>query len=166
MPSLSFKAITPTHIPSTKQYLDAIRKGAEKTTKLTERDLESTVRTWTPQNKPHFEITVSESGGDYSITAGTDSLLYLWTDQGTRPHIIRPRKSPYLHFAFGGRPKTRPGIIGSQKGAAGTEWRRAMFVLHPGTTARKFTQKIKARRQKTLEQETSQNIAKVARTQQ
>lgn len=164
MPSLAFKAITPKNIPSAKQYLDAIRKGEQKTAKLTQRDLESTVRTW--KHKVDFEVTVSESGGDYTIAAGTDNLLYLWTDQGTRPHIIRPRRSAFLRFKVGGKPKTRPGFIGSGPGAPGTDWRTALFVLHPGTTARLFTKKIKERRQKTLEQETSQNIAKVARKQQ
>lgn len=163
MPSLGFKAITPKHIPSTKEYLDAVRKGVQKTAKLVERDLESTTRTW--KHKPKFYTGVSEAGGDYAITAGTDDLRYKWINDGTKPHIIRPRRAPFLRFRVGGSPKTQPGIIGSGPGSQGDQWRTAQFVQHPGITKRDFMRKIQERRQKTAEQEISQNIAKVNRTQ-
>lgn len=164
MPSVSLKAITPKTIPSTKEYLKAITSAVQKTANLTKRDYEATTRTW--KHKPKFDVIIAEFGGDYLVTAGTDNLIYKWTDEGTKPHIIRPRRAAFLRFRVGGRAKTTPGVIGSGPGAVGTDWRSAQFVLHPGTTARRFTKIIQSRRQKTLEQEISQNIAKVARKQQ
>jgi hypothetical protein len=165
MPKLSLKAITPKHLPSSKEYAKVIKAAVMKSARLVERDYEATTRTWSSKNKPRFDVTVDESGGDYSITAGTDSLLYKWTDEGTKPHIIRPRRSKFLRFRVGGRAKTTPNVIGSQAGSRGDSWRTADFVLHPGTRARNFTKRIKERRQKTVEQEISQGIAQVARKQ-
>lgn len=163
MPSLSLKPITPKNLPSTKEYLKAVTDAAQKTARLTGRDLESTTRTW--KHKPQFEVTVTETNGDYSVAAGTDDQRYKWVNDGTRPHIIRPRRSRFLRFRVGGSPKTTPNVIGSKAGAQGTDWRTAQEIHHPGTTARNFTKRIQERRQKTLEQETSQNLAKVARKQ-
>lgn len=165
MPKVSINAITPKNLTSSKEYAKVIKQAAMKTAKLVGRDYESTTRTWSSKNKPTFDVIVAESDGDYLITAGTDSLLYKWTDEGTKPHIIRPRRSRFLRFRVGGRAKTTPNVIGSQAGSRGDSWRTADFVLHPGTRARNFTKRIQERRQKTAEQEISQAIAKVARKQ-
>lgn len=125
--------------------------------------MQATTRTW--QRKPQFDVAVLQSGTDYVVVAGTDDDIYGYVDTGTRPHIIRPRRSRYLRFQVGGRPKTRPGVIHSYPGAPGTDWRSAYFVLHPGAGARRFTATIARRRQKSLEQDISQGIAKVARKQ-
>lgn len=165
MPKVSIHAITPKNLPSSKEYKKAITQAVQKSANLVKRDYESTARTWSSKNKPKFDVIVAEMDGEYTITAGTDSLLYKWVDEGTKPHIIRPRKSKFLRFRVGGRAKTTPNVIGSDKGALGDNWRTADFVLHPGTRARNFTKRIKERRQKTVEQEISQSIAKVARKQ-
>lgn len=127
------------------------------------RDLESTVRTW--DHKPAFDVTITNQGGDYSITAGTDNLIYLWVSGGTKPHTIAARRSPYLIFQGGYRAKTRVGIIGSQAGGRDPngEWFRKKQVKHPGFKGRGFIPNIAKRRQKTLEQEQRQAIALVNR---
>lgn len=127
------------------------------------RDLESTVRTW--DHKPKFDVTITNTGGDYSIAAGTDNLIYLFVSGGTKPHTIAARRSPYLIFQGGYRAKTRVGIIGSQAGGRDPngDWFRKKQVKHPGFPGRQFIGKIQSRRQKTMEQEQRQAIAKVNR---
>lgn len=163
MPKLSLKAITPKNLPNSKEYAKAIKQATMKAAKLVQRDYEATTRTW--RHKPKFDVIVAELDGDYTITAGTDDKIYTFTDLGTKPHIIRPRKSKFLRFRVGGRAKTTPNVIGSGPGAQGNAWVTADYVLHPGTKARNFTKRIKERRQKTVEQEVSQGIAKVVRKQ-
>lgn len=162
MPKLSLKAITPKHLPSSKEYAKVMKQAVMKSARLVERDYESTVSTW--KHKPKFDVIVAESDGDYLVTAGTDDKIYTFTDLGTKPHIIRPRRSKFLRFLVGGSPKTKPNVIGSGAGSRG-DWRTADFVLHPGTRKRDFSRNIQKRRQKTAEQEISQGVAKVARTQ-
>jgi hypothetical protein len=162
MPRLTVKAITPKNIPSTKEYMSAVDNAAMKTGRLIESDLKATTRTWT--HKPQFMIQVAIDNGDYIITAGTDSLIYLFVNEGTRPHPIVAVRSRYLRFSSGYRAKTRVGIIGSQEGGSFGDTRFAQRVQHPGFPGRRFTLTIQRRRQKTLEQEESQAIAKVNRT--
>lgn len=165
MPKVSLHAITPKGLTTSKEFKKAVTQPVDKTAKLVKRDYESTVRTWSSKNKPTFDVIVAELDGEYTITAGTDSLLYKWADEGTKPHIIRPRKAKFLRFRVGGMAKTTPGVIGSQAGSLGNGWRSADFVLHPGTRKREFSKNIQKRRQKTAEQEISQSVAKLARKQ-
>lgn len=164
MTRLSLKPITPKHVPSSKDYLKVIQASTVKTMKAAKRDYESTARTW--DHKVKFEMTEQETGGDYIVTVGTDDPIYGYVDDGTRAHVIRPKRSRFLRYLSAYRPKTRVGIIGSQAGGASGDPRFATEVNHPGFPGRKFTQTIRNRRQKTLEQDISHEIAKVARTQQ
>lgn len=163
MPQLKLTAITPQHLPSTAEYLKAMEQGVLKSSQLVERDLRSTTRTW--QNRPVFYIVIGKQGNDYTITAGTDNLIYKFVTGGTKAHVIKPKRSKYLSFQSGYRAKTRPQIIGSQDGGAFGDSVFAQSVQHPGTKARKFIETIQKRRQKTIEQEVSQAIAKINRTQ-
>jgi hypothetical protein len=162
MPSLKLSAITPKNIPSSKEYLRAIERAVKKTANASKRDMQSTTRTW--DHKVDF-VVVEESGGDYSITVGTDDKIYGYVNDGTKPHVIRPKKSRFLSFRGGYRAKTRVGIIGSRAGGAFGDQVTAQEVHHPGFPGRNFIAVIAKRRQKTLQQETDQNIAKVARKQ-
>lgn len=162
MPSLKFQAIRPKALPDSKEYLDAFEKGAQKAAALVLSDLQATTKTW--KHKPTFDVTITRDKGDYIIAAGTDDKIYGFVDAGTKAHIIRPKRSKYLRFQSGYRAKTRVGIIGSIEGGAfGNDVYTNTFVLHPGFPGRKFTITILKRRQKTAEQEISQNVAKVVR---
>lgn len=161
MPNVRLYAITPQHLPKAAEYVAVMQRAAQKSANAAKRDLQTTTRTW--QHKPPFDVVVAQTEREYTVAAGTDDAIYGYVDGGTRPHIIRPRRSRYLRFRVGGRPKTRVGVIGSFPGAPGTDWRSAYFVLHPGTGARRFTTTIARRRQKSLEQDIRQGIAKVAR---
>lgn len=163
MPSLKLAAITPKNVPQAKEYLRAIEQAYRKTTNLTQRDLQSTVKTW--DHDVDFVVVEDRSGGDYELTAGTDDKIYGYVNDGTKPHVITPKKSRFLSFRGGYSAKTRVGVIGSRAGGASGAKVVARSVKHPGFPGRNFIAVIRKRRQKTLEQETSQNIAKVARKQ-
>lgn len=134
-----------------------------KTARLAERDYDSTTRTW--DHKVKFEVEVTQNGANYEVTAGTHDKIYGFVDAGTKAHIIRPKRSKYLSFSSGYRAKTRVGVIGSQPGGSFGDTVLAQEVHHPGFPGRQFTVRIKQRRQKTIEQETAQAVAKVARKQ-
>lgn len=161
MVAFKIKALKPSEMPTADVYLAAMQKATYKAAGLILKDLEATVRTWS--TKPTFDLTITEKGGDYSVTAGTDSEIYKFVDSGTKPHQIKPKRSKYLRFSSGFKAKTRPSIIGSQDGGSFGDAIYSKGVKHPGTKARQFTKVIATRRQKTVEQEISQAIAKIAR---
>lgn len=164
MPSLKLKALYPKHTPTTRQYTEAMERGVMKTAMQTLRDFESTVRTW--DHKPVFDVTITRTGGDFQISAGTDNLIYLFVSEGTKPHTIAAKRSPYLIFQGGYKAKTRVGIIGSNAGGRDEngDWFRKKQVQHPGFPGRQFIGKIRSRRQKSLSQNVSHEIALVNRT--
>lgn len=157
------QAVRPKNVPTASEYMKGVDRAFTNATNAALRDYKATTKTWNHQ--PDFTVTVRQNGGDKQSVIGTDDKIYGYVNDGTRPHIIRARHAPALRFRTGGSPKTRVGIIGSSAGSAGTEPRNELFVLHPGNAPRKFSDAISKRRQKTVEQQTSQNIAQVARKQ-
>lgn len=123
---------------------------------IVQRMYKRTVRTWS--NRPQFTAKGSTTspgprGGKASFKmqfeVATDDERFIWTDLGTRAHIIRAKRPGRpLKFRVGGRPKTKRKIIGSSRGSQGREFRSAESVRHPGTKARLFTQTIEKRRRK------------------
>lgn len=148
-------------MPSTKEYQRAIEQAVDKTANLIHRDYRSTVATW--EHKVTFTQTVDKRGGVFAIEVSTDDDIYGYVDRGTRPHVIRPKRARALRFRGGYRAKTRVGVIGSRQGGAFGATVHAMSVNHPGFPGRKFSETIRRRRRTTLQQEASQNIAKIAR---
>lgn len=110
------------------------------------RDFGHTTRTWSPKDRPKFVIVRLA----YQRVVGTDSKIYQYVTRGTKPHVIRAKKGKALHFAMGGRPKTRPNWIGSNKGRQGTNWQVVSKVNHPGNAPRNFEQVIGQKCQKEL----------------
>lgn len=160
MPNIRLTPILP-KLPKASEFRQAFEKAALKTAHLVERDLKSTTRTWTHQ--PKFSVNVLPIDNPYTIIAGTDDDIYGYVDAGTRPHTIRPKRSKYLRFYSGYRSKTRVNIIGSREGGSSGEAVFRQEVHHPGFAGRNFLAQIARRRQTTLEQEVSQNTAKVMR---
>lgn len=163
MPKFKLTAITPKHLPSTAEYMKALENSVDQTGNLILRDLQSTVRTW--RHKPTFYVVIHKSGGEYAVIAGTDNLIYLFVDHGTKAHPIKPKRSKYLAFQSGFRAKTRVGIIGSQDGGSFGDTVFAKGVKHPGFKGREFILRIAKRRQVTMRQMGEQSIAKVNRKQ-
>lgn len=108
-------------------------------------DFDVTTRTWT--NRPKFIIVKLA----YQRIVGTDSKVYLYVTRGTKRHKIKAKNARALTFRVGGfRAKTRPGWIGSNKGAQGKDWRSKREVDHPGSKARNFEKTIGEKWQKEL----------------
>jgi hypothetical protein len=65
---------------------------------------------------------------------------FLWTDEGTKPHIIRPRNASALAFSVGYNAVTRP-VAQFNVGTGQSTGPRvfAQEVNHPGTEAREFS---------------------------
>lgn len=163
MVSLKLQAIKPPKMPTGEEYAKAMQASVQKSAALILRDLSATTRTW--KHKPAFDVTITQVGDDYSVTAGTDDQVFQYVNDGTKPHAIRPKRSKFLHFSSGYKAKTRVGIIGSLEGGAFGNDVFSKGVLHPGSRGRMFTETIRRRRQVTVAQEISQSIAKIARKQ-
>jgi len=100
-----------------------------------------TTHTW--RRKPRFEAIQETTPTGVTVLAGTDSDVYKFVDQGTRPHIIEPKGPGYpLRFQSGYRAKTMPGYLGSGMGGPFGSYASAYRVRHPGTQARRFTEMI------------------------
>lgn len=120
---------------------EALQVGLREEAKLIERDFDLTVKTW--KRKPAFVVNLTER----SVSVGTDNAVYGYVDEGTPPHLIRPKKAKALRFYAGGfRAKTAPNVLHAKKGkAAATNLTYTQVVHHPGTKARNFTTLIKER---------------------
>lgn len=118
-------------------YLKAFTAAANKTGKDMEKDFKLTTKTW--KHKPVFQREVSVGPKSVDILVGTDDPIYGYVDQGTRPHIIQPKK-PGGKLAFRSQytAKTVPNVIGSKAGGAKGSMVFRDWVLHPGTQARNF----------------------------
>lgn len=117
---------------------EAVNRGMLRMAQAVKSEFDITTLTW--DRRPEFKIEPTGVAGHYRI--GTDSVIYQYVDQGTRPHVIEARNAPFLVFAVGGIPKTQPGVIGSSNGRAGNKVIRKKRVNHPGTRARGFRDAI------------------------
>lgn len=99
-------------------------------------DLEKTTATW--KHKVGFVIAPIADGFQVS----TSDEVWKYVDEGTRPHVIVPRRAKVLVFGPGSRPKTAVRVIGSTGGSAGGAPVVAHRVNHPGTEARAFTETV------------------------
>lgn len=99
-------------------------------------DFKVTTQTW--KNKPEFEITRTAN----SRIVSTDNVIYGYVNDGTRAHIIRPRRAKVLRIPQSSTPKTKPGVIGSGAGLRANAFFYSKAVRHPGTKARRFDRAI------------------------
>lgn len=109
-------------------------------------DFNVTARTW--EHKPEFKIT---NPAKYMKIVSTDDAIYGYVNFGTKPHIIVPRNGKVLTWIGANyRPKTRPRVIGSNKGGNDNTVVYTKMVQHPGTEARHFDETIAEKWQKEL----------------
>ena len=121
-----------------KAALDDLGKQIKKT-------FEGTTATWETDVK--FDVDVTMNNSKAEIVVSTDNEIYGYVNEGTKPHIIRPKRARRLAFRTGYRPKTRPKSITSGPGGASGPWVTAGVVHHPGTKAREFTKYVIVRYQ-------------------
>jgi len=107
-----------------------------------QRELRKTVASWQGA-RPGFDSLTSIAGGNLTVITGPTGSAegiqkWTWLDEGTRAHMIRPRRAKRLRFRQGGfRAKTTVGKFtsGAGKPASGP-FRFSLGVRHPGTKAR------------------------------
>lgn len=148
------KAIKPRKI-NTKTIQRRLQNALNKEAKIVKREYKKTVATW--DDPPRFEALTDISGNDVSILVGpTGTELqvkkFVWTDQGTKPHVIKAKNAPALIFQSGYSPKTLPNKIASYPAGHFGEFVRVQSVNHPGTEPRNFTRIIVQRRRKPFTQ--------------
>lgn len=125
------------------------------------KDYEKTVRTW--DHKVDFKGVVNDKPAEISVSVSTQDKIYGYVDKGTKPHIIRAKRSPRLFFKSKYKSKTTPHVIGSHRGGASGDTVVAKAVHHPGTDAREFTHDLQAKYQPKLKREMEKAIAKAAK---
>jgi len=142
---LSIKAVRPRKGINPRVFFKAIEKQLKKEAKIVVRLYKKTVKTW--KNKPRFRVErprLLQIG--MATTIYTTSDIYRYVDLGTKPRTIKPKKGKYLTFKVGGRAKTRAKVVGSSRGAPGTQWVRTKKVRRHRIKARRFSFEIKKRR--------------------
>lgn len=106
-------------------------------------DFKTTTQSW--EHKPSFPI---QSPSAYRRIVSTDDEVYAFVNDGTRPHIIRPKGGGVLVFRTPFRAKTVPNQIASTAGSVGATNAIARVVNHPGTKARNFDKAIQEKWEK------------------
>jgi hypothetical protein len=80
---------------------------------------------------------------------GPNKQIWIYVDEGTKPHVITPKQAPRLVFQWGGKgsyvPKTLAKPARTVSGGGRVKNARMVYakkVQHPGTEAREFTKTI------------------------
>jgi hypothetical protein len=119
-------------------------------------DFERVTRSW-KGDKPNFvPIRVKKGPVDMilevRVTGGKGKDKWKWLDQGTKPHVIRPKRPGYpLRFKTGYQAGSKPGTLFTSSGSYTGPEVRAKSVRHPGNAARKWTELIVKNNQPSFE---------------
>lgn len=115
------------------------KKAINEQTSYGKRQYEKTVVDW--DKKPVFEQNRARRRGQVIYgSVDTDNEVFIYVDQGTRPHIITARRAPMLVFQTGYKAKTTPKRFRSRAGGKFGPYARKFSVRHPGTEARGWTE--------------------------
>lgn len=147
-------------LPSlSKAMQQAVAIALREEQKALEKDFALTVRTW--KNKPQFVATVKAT----EVSVATDNPIYGYVNEGTKPHLIRPKKAKALRFyRTGFVAKTTPGVLHAQKGAKATkDLTYTQVVAHPGTKGRYFSIRIAAKARKRMADQFQKTLRKQLR---
>jgi hypothetical protein len=138
-----------------------LRAAREETAALVRGDLEKSVKDW--DKKPKFIVKSLIRADESIISIFTDNELYIMLNNGTRPHIIRPKNARMLYFKDAYNAKTIPNVLESRPGGtpngAGDVF--AKEVHHPGTKARRWFWTISRLRQKDFQQRVDKALGKL-----
>ena len=137
--TLHFKQIKPKRFKGS-AAINVLTGAARKAGNEIKKDFEKTTATWS--TKVQFNVVYRVKGGGPEVFVFTDSEIYGYVNDGTRPHLIFPVRAKALAFASGYTAKTSPGVIGSGAGGPSGSTVVRPYVEHPGTEARKFDQVI------------------------
>lgn len=141
--TIVFKTTLPKKLDIT-PIVDEIIKGGYEAHNGIQKDYESSTRTW--DTKVVFDTSLKKSSDLLEFATETNNLIYTFVHEGTKPHIITPKK-PGGVLAFNSKftPKTRVGQILSRAGGSSPPVRFATRVNHPGTKGRKQSELIETK---------------------
>ena len=130
-----------------------LRKTLRAEGKIDKKMLQQTTATW-KGTKPRFKVVEKVTPNVLSVEvvpSGAGAKKWWWLEEGTKAHIIRPkRRGGRLFFKTGGRPKTKIGKLKSGRGARGRNLAVAKQVRHPGTKARLWRQVVWRKRNRPM----------------
>jgi len=129
--------------------------------------LEQTTAHW-HGDKPKFTQIISFAGGDASLLVGpggsmTGSQKWVWLDEGTRPHDIKPRKARFLVFRTGYTAGSTPGTFATRASSTSGEVARAKLVHHPGVKARGWSVLLLKERYKPFRERINKVVQEIAK---
>lgn len=156
--SAIFKVIKPSRLREDAMRL-ALLNGMRRMGTKIKQDFEKTVATW--KNKPKFEVLVSLTKPGPTVVVDTNDPIYRYVSEGTKPHVILPKRAKALAFKGTYTAKTVPGVIESRAGGSGGADVFSQGVLHPGTKPRRFQKLIADKWRKAFRSEMEQVMREV-----
>lgn len=138
MAKVAITPIIPKKMPMLKvsAWKKAVTTALDDTAKLALRRFHDATDTW--KHKPRFIVQV----GEFSRNIRVESVIFTYVDEGTKPHIIKPRRARFLRFGTPFIAKTVPSVLASRAGSRGNTQVFAKVVRHPGSKPRGFTKRI------------------------
>lgn len=161
-PKIGIQAIVPKQTFTSKSFKEALIRALDKTSNQLVAEFKKTTRTWLTVVEFYATKRVEASGMLY-ISIGTNSNIYRYVAEGTKPHVIRPKKSRALAYSSGYRPKTRVGRISGNAGGAFGDTVFSKEVQHPGTQGRRFAQLIASKHRNLLQKNVNDELRKINR---
>jgi hypothetical protein len=139
------KVIVPKDLAIDQKRLNrAIENGLDASAQAAKADFDVTTQTW------KTDVTFSIKKRNKARRVTTSNRIYGYVNDGTRPHIIRPKRARVLTFLTPYRAKTKPRKIRSGRGGVGNTIIYTKIVQHPGTQAREFDKTIQEKWQRAL----------------
>ena len=136
-----------------KGFKTKLRKTLREEGKIDKKMLQKTTATW-KGSKPRFKVVEKVTPQEMSVEvvpSGKGAEKWNWLEEGTEPHIIKPKKAGgRLYFRTGFKPKTKIGKLKSGKGKRGKKLAVAKWVMHPGTKPRLWRQRVWSLRHRKL----------------
>lgn len=127
----------------------AVKNALKNTAKNVEVDFKTVTQTW--NHKPAFDTTDISNSNQIGVEVSTSDEIFGYVEEGTKPHIITPKRGKVLFIpGVNYRAKTRPRVIGSNKGGRDNTFVFTRLVQHPGTKAREFSDTIARKWEKEL----------------
>lgn len=140
-----------------------LKKVAQDTARVLKRDHERVVANWSHKVKFGYIYQVDKNLISANIYAyGANRHIWFFVNDGTKPHIIRPKRAKFLKFRTGYSPRTARGGFGGP-GTSSGPWVSAAQVRHPGSAARNFTADISKRAAPRFRRETEKAFRKAIR---
>lgn len=155
---IGFKAIVPKKPLWTGDVTAVLRGAVDKARKPIEEDLNAVTETW--NHKVKFKVRWNTAGNNIEMTITTNDKVFIYVNDGTRPHVIQPRTARRLVFQSGYTAKSTVGSLRSRRGGKSGPTVYAKLVHHPGNEARKFDELVAKKHKNLLQKEVDAAIKK------